>query len=366
MQVFNVFFKIAKKQLPQLLIYATIFGILIVFLTNMGTGNNAYTESKMEIAIFNNDDSPKAKYLEEYLGKLHNVASVENDEEIIQDYLYYQVLDYVLYIDEDFKLSNIKRPGSTAGVYVDNHISNFDKTFDAYIIAGLSEKEAFEKTVEAMDTEGLVSLKGESGGKPTIFYFYLYFTYIVLSLLISTLAPVVIALNKKELKERSTISPFKDGKRNRQVMAASVIFALGIWLILNILCLVVCGRTSFDGDNIYYLLNSIAYLIVSAGIVCIVSGIGAKGEAISMISNILGLSFSFLGGVFVPMEIFGDTMMAVAKCMPTYWYVRGCYNISEGKIGSELFMYMGVQLLFALAFFAIALVIVKRKRISRA
>ena len=34
-----------------------------------------------------------------------------------------------------------------------------------------------------------------------------------------------------------------------------------------------------------------------------------------MVSNVLSLAFSFLGGVFVPMEIFGDTMLKIAKFM---------------------------------------------------
>ena len=366
MQVFNTFFKIAKKQLPSFIIYFSIFGVLIGMLSKMGTGNNAYKESRMDIAIFNNDGSAKADYLEQYLGEIHDVMKIEDDEEVIQDYLYFQVLDYVLYIEEGFKLTNIKRPGSTTGVYVDNHVASFENTYDAFIVAGCSEEEAFEKTMEAMDTSGLVSLKGEEGGKPTIFYFYLYFTYIVIALLINTLAPVIIALNRKEVKDRSMVSPFSDKKRNGQIIAASVLFSIAIWGIMNLLSLVVCGIDLFKADNIFYLLNSVCYLILSVGVVCIVSNFNLKAEALSMISNIVSLSLSFLSGVFVPMEIFGDTMMKIAKCMPTYWYVKGCYNISEGVINSETFMYMGIQLLYALAFFAVALVISKRMKLSRA
>ncbi len=365
MQVFNTFFKIAKKQTTSFIIYTCIFGVLIAIMSSAGAGDDVYADSKMDIAIFNNDGSDKADYLEKYLGEIHDIVQVENDKEVIQDYLYYQILDYVLYIDEGFELSNIKRPGSTDGVYVDNHIANFEKNYDAYIMAGLSEEDAFNKTMEAMDTSDLVSLKGKRGGKPVIFFFYMYFSYIILSLLISTLSPVIIALNRKEVKERSIVAPFKEGKRNRQIVFASMLFAIVLWFVFNILSVIVCGRTVFEDKNIYYLLNSMAYMILSSGIVCVVASFGLKTEAISMVSNILGLSFSFLGGVFVPMEIFGNTMMTVAKCMPSYWYVRGCYNVSELKINSDFFMYLGIQMLFALAFFVVALVISKRKRLSQ-
>lgn len=365
MQVFNTFFKIVKKQLPSFIIYFSIFGVLLSFMSAMGNKDDSYEQRKMDIAIFNQDESEKSKYLEKYLREIHNVMDVENDEETIQDYLYFQVLDYVLYIEDGYKLVNIKRPGTTAGVYVDNHIENFGKNYDAYIAAGYEPEQAYAKTIEAINTDDLVSLKGESGGKPTIFYFYIYFTYIIIALLINTLSPVIIALNRKEVKNRTLVSSYPVKKRNFQIVLGSIIFSLAIWLVMNVLSMVVCGGEVFNGNNPYYILNSFCYLIISVGAVCIISNFNLKIETISMISNVVSLAFSFLGGVFVPMEIFSEGMMRIAKCMPTYWYVRGCYNISENVINSQTFTYMGIQLLYAVAFFAVALVISKKMRLNR-
>ncbi len=365
MQVFKAFFKIAKKQLPQIMVYAGIIGILLYALTLTGSGSNGYEDIEKKVVIFNNDDSAKAKYLEQYLGELHDVKEVVDDKEVLQDYLYYRVVDYVLYIDEGFELSNVKRAGTASCIYIDNHIASFCKNYDAYILAGYSEEEAYEKTVSAMDTAGLVSLKGEQGSKPMIYYFYTYLTYVLLSLLIIVLAPVIIALNRKEVKERTLISSFKDSKRTFQIFLAALIFAVVTWLCTNLIGVAMCNSQYTDGKNLYYLLNSAVFLLVSAGVVCMISSLEVKGEAISMMSNVFGLAFSFLGGVFVPLEIFGEGMLAVAKFVPTYWYVKCCDNISNGVINGETYMYMGVQLLFALAFFAVALVITKRRRISR-
>ena len=84
-----------------------------------------------------------------------------------------------------------------------------------------------------------------------------------------------------------------------------------------------------------------------------------------MASTVVSLSFSFLGGVFVPMEIFGDTMMKIAKCVPSYWYMTVNNEIFKGVISDEMYIGMGIQLLFALAFFAVSLVVSKRMKLSR-
>ena len=366
MQVFNTFFKITKKQIPSFITYFVIFTILLCVMSAIGTGNNAYTESRLSVAIFNQDTSTKAEYLTEYLSEKHDIVTVENDDETIRDSLFFEVLDYVLYIEDGCSLTNIKRPGSTTGMYVDNQIDAFCKTYDAYISAGCDEAEANEKTIQALDNENLVSMKGKGSKKPTIYYFYTYLTYILIGLLINAMAPVIIALNRKEVKERSEISPLTVKSRNLQIFGGSVLFSLGVWFAMIAVSVVMFRGELFRNQNAFIILNSFCFLILSAGVVSIISGFSMKPQIISMVSNVVSLSFSFLGGVFVPMEIFSDTVLTISKFTPSYWYVIASEKIFAGKVDNSVFMCMGIQLLFALAFFAVALVISKRRKLSRA
>lgn len=365
MQVFNTFFKITKKQLPSFITYFVIFTVLLSIMSSIGTGNNAYQESRMDVAIFNNDGSAKSEYLVKYLTEKHDIVEVENDDEVILDRLYFQVLDYVLYIEEGFELTNIKRPGTTTGTFVDSQIDTFVKTYDSYMIAGYSEAEAYEKTLEAVDNSELVSMKGKGNTKPTVYYFFTYLSYIFLGLLINVLAPVIIALNKKGIKERTDVSPLTARSRNMQMIGGSIILSLAIWLGMMIVAAVMFKGELFKDINALLILNSLCFLILSASIVTLISNFQLKAQAISMISNVVGLSFSFLGGVFVTMEIFGETMLKIAKFIPSYWYVTAADNIITGEMSNQIFICMGIQLLFALAFFAIALVISKRLKLNR-
>lgn len=362
MQVFNLFFKIAKKQLPSGILYIVIFMTFLGILSSVGGTEEVYTESRVDIAIFNRDESAKSKYLEEYLGSIHDIVEVEDNDEVILDYLYYQVLDYVLYIDEDYKLTNIKRPGSTYGTYVDNHIAVFGKTYDSYILAGYSESEAYDKTLEAISNDNLVSFKGESASRPALYYFYNYSTYILLALLLTVLAPIIIEINKKEVKNRYEISPNTIKKRSIQIIGATIILSFAMWLLMLVMGFIIYGGKLFEEINALNILNLFSFLIVSVSIVSIVSNFNLNANAISMVSNVVGLSFAFLGGVFVPLEIFGEGMLKIAKCVPTYWFVNTNGLIFDGNVTTEMFFGMIVQLLFALAFFAISLVISKQKR----
>ncbi len=362
MQVFNLFFKIAKKQLPSGILYIVIFMTFLGILSSVGGTEEVYTESRVDIAIFNRDESDKAKYLEEYLESIHDIVEVEDNDEVILDYLYFQVLDYVLYIDEGYKLTNIKRPGSTYGSYVDNHIAVFEKTYDSYILAGYGEGEAYEKTLEAISNENLVSFKGESASRPSLYYFYNYATYILLALLLTVLAPIIIELNRKEVKMRYEISPNTVKKRSMQIIGATVILSILIWVLMLIMGFILYGGEMVEAANPLNILNLFCFLIVAVSIVSIVSNFNLNANAISMVSNVVGLSFAFLGGVFVPLEIFGEGMLKISKCIPSYWFVNTNGLIVDGNPMGKILFGMGVQILFALAFFAVSLVISKQKR----
>ena len=89
-------------------------------------------------------------------------------------------------------------------------------------------------------------------------------------------------------------------------------------------------------------------------------------DALNMIGNTLGLGMSFLTGIFIPQEYLGKSVLAFAKLLPSYWYINASDILSNyNQTGSELktvFVDIGIELLFAVAIMAIALVVSKYKR----
>lgn len=373
MQVFNTFFKITKKQLGSCIMYFVIFIGLISMLTGLGSrqreGFEDYSES---IVIFDRDNSVVSQKLVEYLGTIHKIQEMDEDENKLLDYLYYQKIDYILYIEDGYmtsgELTNVKRPGSNTGLYIDNQIASYEKSMSALMESGYSTDESYDITIEALNKEGLVSFASDNVSKSNMYYYYVYIPYIYIMILFNTLAPVLIAFGRREISDRTNVSPISHKSKSLQLIMGSVLLSISMMAIFVAFSIVMCHNdiNMMTDKFLYSVLNAFIFMLVSVGLVTIVGNFNIGAQAISAISNIVGLGFSFLGGIFVPMEMFSDGLINISKFLPTYWYVLAQDNIfSEGRV-EDLYKYLGIELLFALVFFSVSLVISKRMKLRRA
>ena len=80
---------------------------------------------------------------------------------------------------------------------------------------------------------------------------------------------------------------------------------------------------------------------------------------------LLGLSFSFLGGAFVPQQLLSAPLQFIASFTPTYWFVRVSDQLGSGVIDpSQLLTGYVALTLFALAF-ALSTAVIARRRMQR-
>lgn len=75
---------------------------------------------------------------------------------------------------------------------------------------------------------------------------------------------------------------------------------------------------------------------------------------------------SFLCGVFVPQELLTGGVLALGRLFPAYWYTKAnnmLFGMSGGVFSTkEYLICIGIEALFAVAFFAVAALLVKQKR----
>ena len=371
MQVFKTFFKISKKQIASSVIYLGIFLLLVNIISNLKSNETVdYADKKCKIVVYDYDNSEESVRLKNYLESVHIVKDIKDDDEDILDSLYLQNVDYVLYIEEGYsetgKLTNIKRPGSVEGMYVDNQIENYEASIEALMAAGYDIDEAYDKTIEAYDTDELVNMaENKSENKPIYYYIFLYIPYAGTMVMFQILALVLVSLNKKEVSDRTTVSSISIRNRNAQVAFASIVLSTIVWFMFIIFAFFYDGADILSGKNPLNLLNAFIYIILVAGIVFIVGNFNVKNQAVSMVANIYGLGSCFLGGIFVPLDFFGEGMLRVSRFMPTYWYVQAEEAIVANEEVSTILKYMGVEVLFAVVFFAIAMVVSKRMKLER-
>ena len=70
--------------------------------------------------------------------------------------------------------------------------------------------------------------------------------------------------------------------------------------------------------------------------------------------------------MFVPQEMLSGSVLAFARFLPAYWYVRAndmiCGLGADAFSLSTVMMCIGIQVLFAAAIFAVSLIVKRQKK----
>ena len=393
MQTYKNFMHIAYKNIPSMMIYFVIFAVIAIMATSESKENEKliYQDQAIKFTVFNRDGSKTGEALKECLSEKNTYVELEDSQDAIRYALYYRDIYYAVVIPEgyeeaikngeDMELMNYKVPDSAMGYYMDMTVKSFVKILKGYVASGLSIEEANVKAVETLGntvevelledigdgSESLSPIMGKLDEKPGIYYFYQYVPYIFLAIMISAIGPIMITFGKKDIRMRIAVSSQSFKSYNAQMFLGVVTCGLALLAAFNILALILYGENITFAGVVSYVIITICLMVVSMAITYLGGNLFTKSATMGAFSNVVSLGFSFIGGIFVPLEFFGDTMKNVAKFIPTYWYVKSNDAILGIKKFSdidfiEFGVACGVQLLFALAFFGVGLVVSRYKR----
>lgn len=383
MQLFKAFMKIARKRLPSSIIYFVVYAIIAFSMGEIFQENlDANFQSKaLKICIIDEDCTEASQGLTEYLASLHEIVELGNEPGVLQDNLYYRYINYILTIPSGFEaqlksgeitntLTNVKVPGSTAGLFVDQQIDQYMSTLQLYMAGGYSLEQALAETANNLEncapTQNIGFEKTNKEERKEVFFFYRYHPYIFILLLFCGLAPILIIFQKKEISDRTTCSALRLISRNIQLSLGCITYSLVVWIGFLLLGILAYGKGMFTTNALYCALNSFVFLLISAGLTLLISVFAPGMNAINAISNIIGLGMSFFCGVFVEQYMLPDAVLRIARFLPAYWYIKandmisGLYNTTFDL--STYWQAIGIQLLFVAAIFAITLAAVKIRK----
>lgn len=383
MQLFKTFYKVAWKRLPAISIYLVIYAIITFLMGNSSEKNmdTNFQSKSLDICVIDEDHSKASTALVGYLDSLHNLVPLKNDPEILQDHLYYRYISYVLTIPKGFEknltagkrnnlFTNVKIPGSSGGYYIDQQVNQYTQNLQLYLSGGFPLKSAITETNHSLSNISSVkTITFQTGNTPKqkeVFYFYQYLPYIFIVLLLCGMSPIIITFNQKEIRNRTHCSSMTLTDGNIQMTLSCISYSLitfGVFILLGTL---IFGTAMFMENALYALLNSFTFLLVATALAFLSSNFSLDDNTTNMISNIVGLGMSFLCGIFVPQSMLSKEVLLAAKFLPAYWYVRA--NNMLAGFSTETFdinfywIAIGIQLLFAIALFAIALAIIKLRQ----
>lgn len=385
MQVFNAFVKIAKKKFVATLMYLAMFLVLISIMSKLTqkTINTQFEASELSICINDEDQSTASEALTDYLSSIHKRVILDSyDSETLQDYIFFQKIDFVVTIPKGFEknlvdghtdqlLQTSKLGQSAGGYFAEQQIDTYLSTVLLYQNGGFTLEESLDKTLASLENASEVKMINFSDTTATqrsdIFYYFQFVPYTILLMLILGLSPILITFRKKDLGARINCSSLSQTSRNTQLITGCIAYSVFLWIVFMVVAHILYHPDQlFSTNGLLCILNSFVFLLIGTSITLLISTFPLSSNALNMVANVVTLSMSFLTGIFVPQWYLGSKVLSVSRFLPTYWYIRS--NNMIGSLSSELmdmkqyWLFLGIQFAFVPAILAIYLVCSKQRK----
>ncbi|SER94076.1 ABC transporter permease [Lachnobacterium bovis] len=378
MQVYNLFLKIFKSKIGQIVMYIVIFlGITMLFLSKTSNSpSNDYKAQKLVVSINDKDNSLESKLLRNYISrntKKYEISAL--DKETIQDDLFFRNVDAVIIIPKGFSKSfnsnNITSsintytlPNTMTANLTKNLVNKYLSTALSYHKQGYSSSESLIKAEKNAKIHGNIKLVSKKTTTFTMrYYFFSYLGYILICTCFVSGIPILKVLNSKKIDARIQCSSYRFSKKNFEIFLGIATLGLIVFIIFTILSFIILKKDVLTINGALLFLNAFGYIIMVLSLVYLFGQLVKKDVYVSGITNIVALCFSFLGGIFIPLNYLSDTVLKIAHFLPSYWYIRGCEFAENYNSGSfiETFHYISIELIYALVFYLIAVTIIKMK-----
>ncbi len=383
MQLFKVFFKIINKNKGQLIMYTVIYFSLALLMSNVmkEQAEEEFSGVSLDIALENKDQGMLGNALEEYLGERHNIKKMPEGKAALQDAIYYEEIDYVLAIPEGCSekfaanerenlLEGTVVPGSSSSYLAEQELECFLKTADMYLCAGFGLEDAVRFTIEDMEEKGTVEFlnKGDGQSLSKGFYFFQFIPYVFLTMMILGVGVVLKTFQNKELSARNKCSAVPYLQQSFQIFLGSLVYMLAVYLVFMVMAGCNTGDYMFTPQGILSAVNALLFAVCALCVSWFAAQFAPNTAVLNAISNVFGLGFSFLGGVFVSLDLMGESAQKIAKFVPSYWYVianQDIQKVAEFPDAGTVYKSYLMVLMFALAFFAAGLLAYRMKERSR-
>lgn len=298
---------------------------------------------------------------------------MEDEEDVINDALYFRIVTYVIRIPEGFTEDFMNReavlltketvPGTVTNTYTDLSVNSFFSTAAMYLAADedISQEELAVKTNEALAQKTPVEVKSLNQVEENNYakFYFNYMSYSMVSILVLGTSLIMLVWKDRDLYLRTEVSPLKRSSITLQKYLALGVFTLITWVALNGAYFIVNPQSALDLPTLLHMGNSLVFAFTAMGMSFFIGTLLKSRNAISAVSNVVALGPSFISGAFVPQELLGQNVLNMAKVTPTYWYITANNRISslvslQEASKNSIFTYMFIVFGFGLLFFILS------------
>lgn len=360
MRVFKLYLLLLQRQWRTIALYVTVFLGVFLLIAVLNPDNGEYQAQQIRVVLRNEDDSEVSEVLSDALQERFVVEEGLGDTEM-DEALFYQAGHVAIVIPEGFGDAfalgkgtlELHTQGNNAygelvrrqcdqflGLLAKGHQLHPEKSY-----AQLCEE------IRAADTPVSVEMTSAlSDSRSRMSTYCNFMSYVILTLMLTCIPLTISVLRAPDTQMRLSCAPLSGRSLMLQVLAGAGIFASGLLMLLN---------------GVLFTAASLAFALMIAFLISGHRKREKTEETVSALSNLLGLSFSFLGGAFVPQQLLSAPLQFIASFTPTYWFVRVSDQLGSGVIDpSQLLTGYVALTLFALAF-ALSTAVIARRRMQR-
>lgn len=333
MTVFKTFLKILNKNKFIIILYTLFLIFFGGFNMQTSESNINFVASKPDIMIVNYDEEKGiTKDLIKYIEENSNVVDLKNNEDAINDALFYRDVNYVVYIPKNYNKDfmdgknpeiEIKSTGDYQSSFAEMLLSRYIKVANIYQKSINSEEELINKINETLSKKSEVKItsKLDTNILSKATFYYNFANYSIMACLVYVVCLILASFKDIKIQKRTIISSTNYKTLNRKILLSNSLFSIILWMIYVVLSFILVGDIMFSIHGIFYLINSFVFTICATTIALFIGNIVSNKNAISGIVNVISLGSSFLCGAFVPMEWLPDGVIKIAHILPSYYYI---------------------------------------------
>ena len=379
MTVFKTFLKILNKNKFIIILYTLFLIFFGGFNMQTSESNINFVASKPDIMIVNYDEEKGiTKDLIKYMEENSNVVDLKNNEDAINDALFYRDVNYVIYIPKNYNKDfmdgknpeiEIKSTGDYQSSFAEMLLSRYIKVANIYQKSINSEEELISKINETLSKKSEVEItsKLDTNILSKATFYYNFANYSIMACLIYVICLILASFKDIKIQKRTIISSTNYKTLNRQLLLSNSLFSIILWMIYVVLSFILVGDIMFSIHGIFYLINSFVFTICATTIALFIGNIVSNKNAISGIVNVIALGSSFLCGAFVPMEWLPDGVIKIAHILPSYYYISSNEILKTLEIINfdtikPILLNIIIILSFSIVFIILTNIVSKRKQ----
>lgn len=334
MTVFKAFLKVLNKCKVPIIMYTAFLIFFGGF--NMQTSENStnFVAEKPDILIINKDKNTGiTKNLVTYLKDHSNIVKIKDNDQAINDALFYRDVNYIIYIPKNYRNDfldgkdpklKIKSTNDYQASYAKMLLSRYLRVAKTYRKTTSDETILLDKITNTLsqDIKITITSKADTTALSKATFYYNFLNYSLLAGCVYVICLILSSFKEENINKRTIISSMDYKKHNRLLLLSNSLFAIVLWLFYVLLSIILVGDIMFTKWGLIYILNSFIFTLCSLAIAFLIGTMIKNKNIVNGIVNVIALGSSFLCGAFVPIEYLPAGVLHIAHILPSYWYIQ--------------------------------------------